>query len=107
MKDIIKTMSGWEDSDADSFMDYCNPGDFVDDDIVDYFLNVVPPVTFEAGFVQCGEAISHKPDPDKEGRYRATYATFVQEGDGWKFCGECFAGQTESRREKLKDGEVE
>ena len=48
--DGIRTMSGWEEYaegkvgiEAD-FGKYCKPGDFVSQDIYDYFLDILPPV---------------------------------------------------------------
>lgn len=92
-----KTRQGWEDSGLGNFDEYCQPGDTVDEAMVDYFRDVVPPATNRSNLVQCGEPHSHEPDPDKDGRFRATYSTFERQGSAWRFCGECFAGQTVNR----------
>ena len=72
------------------------PGDYVAQDIVDYFRDVLPPGSMWPGYLQVGEPYSHA--PDGAGKYRATYNTFVDVAAGvWKYCGHCFAGETEHR----------
>lgn len=93
----VKTMDGWRESGLPTFEDYCFPGDTVAEDIADYFLNVLPPVTNAAGLLQAGEEHSMEYDADS-GRYRATFVTFHRAGEGlWKFDGYCFRGSTENR----------
>ena len=71
-------------------------GDFVAKEIVDYFLIVLPPRNACPGYLQVGEPYNHV--PDGSGRCRATYNTFTEEAAGiWKYCGHCFAGETEHR----------
>ena len=89
----IKEQSDWK---ADFNEDF-QPGDFVDQDIVDYFRDVLPPRSMGPGYLQVGEPYSH--EPDKDGKYRATYNTFTNAAPGvWKYHGHCFAGETEHRR---------
>ena len=40
----VKTCEGWQASGLSSFEDYCFPGDRVDDDMVQHFVDSVPPV---------------------------------------------------------------
>lgn len=102
-KDPVKTYEGWEKSGLPTFEGYCFPGDKVDEAMVDHFANSVPPVTYEAGFVQAGEAFSD--EPDDNGQWRRTYTTFTiingeQDGAGrslWRYNGCCFKGQTDNR----------
>ena len=93
----LKTLDGWYTSGIDKFSDYCFPGDTVTEDIVDYYMNILPPVSMSYGYLQAGEAYSH--EEDDKGRFRATYTTFHRtntEGQ-WIFDGYCFMRETENR----------
>lgn len=91
------TMKMWEE--ARSWENVGVPGDTVDEEIVEQFLNCVPPASNRAGYMQCGEPYSHEPVEGKKW-YAPTYTTFAKTGeDGkWVYCGECFRGETEDRR---------
>lgn len=94
----VKTMESWYGSGL-NFDDYCFPGDVVGEDVVDYFVNVVPPVTLRYDCVQAGE--EHSYERDDSGKYRATYTTFHRTGDGrCRFDGYCFNGENKNRVEK-------
>lgn len=94
----IKTMESWYGSGL-NFEDYCFPGDTVGEYIVDYFVNVVPPVTLRYDCVQAGE--EHSCERDDDGKYQATYTTFHRTGDGrCRFDGYCFKGENQNRVEK-------
>lgn len=94
----VKTYEGWQESGLPTFEDYCKPGDTVDEAMVDYFMNCVPPVSMSSSCAQVGEAYNHVPD-DKN-RYRATYLTFVRlSSSQWRFAGYCYAGETTNRVE--------
>ena len=94
----VKTMESWYGSGL-NFDDYCFPGDTVGEDIVDYFVNVVSPVTLRYDCMQAGE--EHSCEPDGSGKYRATYTTFHRTGDGrCRFDGYCFKGENQNRVEK-------
>lgn len=94
----VKTMESWYRSGL-NFDDYCFPGDTVGEDIVDYFVNVVSPVTLRYDCMQAGE--EHSCEPDGSGKYRATYTTFHRTGDGrFRFDGYCFKGENQNRVEK-------
>lgn len=42
----VKSMDGWKEfQDGKDFTDYCNRGDYVSEDVYDYFLNILPPIT--------------------------------------------------------------
>lgn len=93
----IKTLDGWRASGISSFQDYCRPGDTVDETIVDYFLNSVPPHLMRSSCTQAGEPYSLEHDP-KTGKYRNTWTTFHREdGSLWRFDGACFTGEIENR----------
>ena len=90
----VKTRAGWTESGISNFMDYCSPGDEVDEALVDYFLNVVPPATHRTTFIQAGEPYSSA--LDDTGKYQAIYSTFSK-GSTWRYLGECFLNQTENK----------
>ena len=54
----LVTYADWEA--AGSFEKAASPGDAVEERIVDEFLNCLPPVRQERGFIQCGEPYSHE-----------------------------------------------
>lgn len=92
----VKTLYGWHRSGLPTFEDYCFPGDMVSQDIVDYFINSVPPALMRDTCAQAGEAYSSEPDED--GKHRNTYTTFHREPEGnWIFDGYCFFGSNENR----------
>lgn len=105
----VKTYEGWRASGLPTFEDYCFPGDKVDEAVVDHLANSVPPVTYQPGFVQAGEAFSD--EPDENGQWRRTYTTFTiinEELDDagralWLYRGCCFKGQ-DSNRVNRKSG---
>lgn len=91
----IKTMQEWEDS-RKSFTSFCQVGDLVDEEIVDYFINVLPPVTWNGSLVQCGEPYNHGGNP-KTGRWEAMYITFAKNDSGQLYyAGICFKNQREA-----------
>lgn len=89
----VKTMQMWNES-SKNFSEFAQDGDLVDEEIVMHFANCVPPRTYKAGMVQCGEPYSHR----KEG---ATYATFTFDspsekyGEVWKYHGNYLGGSLE------------
>ena len=66
----VKTLQGWFDSDTNSFDEYVKEGDKVAVDIVNYFIELLPPRSYKSGFFQIGEPYDHV----KEG---ARYGTFI------------------------------
>jgi len=94
LENQIKTMDMWNGSGL-SFDEFAMPGDKVDGEIVDYFLNVLPPITNQSCLMQCSEPCCHV--DDGEGHWRATYTTFAFEKGTWIYKGECFAGKTEHK----------
>lgn len=97
----IKTLDDWRKSGLRTWEDFCKPGELVTEDIVDEFVNSVPPVTLRNGIVQAGEAYSTQ--PDENGALKNTYITFTyldKDSAGrslWRFEGYCFVGQTNDR----------
>lgn len=94
---FIKTVECWKLSGIGTFEDYCRPGDLVDEEIVEYFVNSVPPHTLRGDCTQAGEPYSLEKDP-KTGKYRNTWTTFHREAGGmWRFDGACFTGENVHR----------
>lgn len=81
-----------------TFDECCDPGDTVDEKIVEHFMNCVPPASMEAGYLQCGEPHSHIADK-RNNKFRPTFATFILRDGKWMYCGNCFRGETENRTE--------
>lgn len=114
----VKTLRGWRESGLRTFEEYCFPGDKVDDDMVQYFVDSVPPILMLSSCTQGGEAYSF--EGDESGGHRATYITFHDLGGGyWQFDGYCFYRENvnrctrrsrleerieEARREALRNG---
>lgn len=88
-KCITKTMKDWHESKIGSFDQFCKPGDIVGQDIVDEFVNSLPPVTQHSNFVQTGEPYSHELDKE-DNKFKATYTTFEKEQGNWVYKGNCF-----------------
>lgn len=98
----IKTLEEWKESGKD-WDRFCEPGDLVGEDVYWHFLEALPPRSMGSGYLQMGEPHDSRLNP-KTGKYASTYMTFVRVEDGvWKYCGNCFAGETvdigEGRRE--------
>ena len=78
-------------------------GDYVDQELVDDLMDMLPPASMSARCSQIGEPHSHRQDPDT-GEWRATYATFKKVAGKypkgiWQYCGNCFRGETVERGE--------
>jgi len=86
----LVTMKMWEE--AGDFSKIAEPGDTVEESIVEQFMNSVPPVSLKPGYLQAGEPYDTVQDENEI--WRHTYTTFVQTNDGWVFSGYCFKGKT-------------
>ena len=76
----LKTLKGWEEH-GESWDKYCKPGELVDEDVYWHFLNVLPPRSMGAGYLQVGGAYDYSLNP-KTGKYASTYMTFVKVDNG-------------------------
>jgi len=83
-----KTRAGWRESRLDLDR-YLQVGDLVDEEMYDYFLNVLPPACYGDRLVQIGEPHDHV-------NGRATFATLKKTADGWVYCGHCYRRTTEN-----------
>lgn len=99
MSTEMKTLKGWcEFSDRtgkESIYDYLRVGDIVAEDIVDNFMNMLPPRAMSSGYLQIGETYSHVYDNSRA--LRPTYMTFAKCDGQWRFYGNCFAYETVDR----------
>jgi hypothetical protein len=86
----IKTYANWDRD----LSEYLQIGSIVDNEMVDYMVSVLPPVTLNGNMVQMGEPYSHR--VDETGKWRATWATFVKTEAGWAYAGHCFKGRYEN-----------
>lgn len=82
----MKTYKNWNGS----LSDYLQPGDVVDEAMADYFVEVMPPITFSGRLIQMGEPHHHVGE-------RAVYPTLEQTPQGWVYRGNCFYGETLAR----------
>lgn len=72
-------------------------GDYVSKDVVDDFMDCVPPACLRSDCSQMGEPYSTREDPDT-GKWRNTYLTFKRVAAGvWMYCGHCFRGENVER----------
>ena len=78
----IKTFANWQGS----LSEYLQIGDVVDEEMADYFLNVLPPACWRADLIQIGEPYSHV-------NGRATYATLRKQNGEWVYAGHCHRGE--------------
>lgn len=80
MSTEIKTLNGWTDfadrTGRTGIYDYLRKGDIVEENLVDYFMNVMPPRAMSYGYLQVGEPHSHVYDIGR--RLKATYMTFAE-----------------------------
>ena len=96
MSTEIKTLNGWTDfadrTGRTSIYDYLRKGDVVSEDLVDNFMNVLPPRAMSYGYLQMGEPYSHVYDIDH--RLRGIYLTFAKCDGRWRYYGNCFPWET-------------
>ena len=72
-------------------------GDYVEEAVVDYAMNIVFPACMRSDCSQVGEPYSHYIDPDT-GKLRPVFATFKHvTADKWQYCGHCFRGENVER----------
>lgn len=90
----MKKYKEWLKTDK-SLREFVEVGDAVDEAMVDYSLNVLPPRNYSHGYLQVGEPIGSCQDAD--GKWKETYVTFEKEGGTWYYRGCCFAGGTEHK----------
>ena len=95
----IKTLKGWHEfavtNKRNDWHDYCKPGDEIDEEAYDYFLDILPPRTMKRGYFQVGEPYDIV--KNETGVFEETYSTFCRRRDGARvryfYLGNCFAGK--------------
>ena len=99
MSTEIKTLKGWnefaERTGKYSWYDYARIGDIVDEAVIDYFINLLPPRAMSSNYLQIGEPFSHRYDLDR--RLRPLFATFAKMDGQWRYYGHCFVYETIDR----------
>lgn len=82
-------------------LDACEIGDYFTEDMVENFMNMLPPACMRSDCSQIGEPNSYR--IDENGKCRATYATFKKITEGiWEYCGDCFRGENVKRGTELQ-----
>ena len=85
----IKTFENWKGN----LYEYLEPGDTVEEKIVDYLINSLPPKAFNYAYVQGGGAITF----DTDGI--SLYMTFIKhKGNRWEYKGLCRGGEIKPRQ---------
>lgn len=87
---------------AGDFEKAAQPGDEVGVDVIQAFIDALPPATLAPNLMQAGEPYSYALDP-KTGYWRNTFTTFKREEGRWIYCGHCFRNKTEEPK-KFKEG---
>lgn len=82
----FKTGANWK-GDLNTYLQL---GDVVDMEMVDHFINVLPPAYMSSRLVQMGEPYSHV-------NGKATYPTLERMDGGWTYRGNCHRGDTHNR----------
>ncbi len=84
------------------YWEIMEPGSYVNREIADHMLNVLPPAYWTRNVIQLGEPYDHRPLPDDPEKYAPTYDTFVRVTDEvWEYRGHCFKGKTEESAKKV------
>jgi hypothetical protein len=95
----IKTMAGWGNN---KFRDYFKKGDEVDEDVYNYFLNILPPFSLRGGQGYYAGFQVSEPDSDGidvNGEMRALYSTFGAKNERYYYLGLNFKGEVDSKYE--------
>lgn len=81
-------------------LDACKIGSYFTEDMINSFMDMLPPACMRNDCSQIGEPVSHRSDDD--GKCRETYSTFKKIAeDIWEYCGDCFRGENERRGKEI------
>lgn len=97
-----KTYNGKEVIDKEHYfgLDAHEVGSYFTEDMVNDFMDMLPPACWRSDCSQIGEPTSHR--IDENGKAKATYATFKKIADDvWEYCGDCFRGENVKRGKEL------
>jgi hypothetical protein len=92
------TLSMWEET--GKFSDCANPGDYVEEAIVEEFTRNDPQEINQPGYVQCGTPFGF--EYNAKGLLRPTFTTFARLDGNWVFCGHCFRNEKADARDACK-----
>lgn len=96
MSTDIKTVDGWNEfadrAGKSGIYDYLKVGDVVAEDIVDNFMDIMPPRSMSYGYLQVGEPYDHVYDISRA--LRPIYMTFAMCNGHWRYYGNCFVWET-------------
>lgn len=94
----MKTFQQWTETNKhlDTFL---VPGDEVDDEMVDYFRDTLPPCIMKPDLIQLGEPYDHFRDENR--KQRGIYATLKKAEGKWIYVGLCFAGESEPAKHHI------
>ena len=72
-------------------------GTLVTEEVVQMFMNALPPACYRSSCAQIGEPYTHRQD-EVSGKWRPVFGTFRRVRDEvWEYRGNCFYGETEER----------
>lgn len=85
------------------YFDALEVGNYVENEVVDNFMDMLPPACWRSDCAQIGEPAEHMLDK-RDGKYKPTYSTFKRiEKDIWEYCGNCFRGENVQKGEKINE----
>lgn len=91
---IPKTLNSWLNCGIHNFFDFIYPGDAVDKELIDHYVNGMDGTVETENYLQAGKAISVMYD-DKSSVWPA-YVTFTKKDDGWYYVGICRQGDSQN-----------
>ena len=94
----MKTYQQWTETNK-HLNSFLMPGDDVDEEMANYFLNVLPPRTMKPDLIQIGEPNDEFRTED--GKIHLIYATLKKVENTWIYAGTCFAGKSEPARHHI------
>lgn len=83
------------------YFDALEIGDWVEEEIIDNFMDMLPPACMKLNCFQIGEPANHKID-ENTGDTKPVYGTFKYVAkDIWEYCGNCFRGENVERGKEI------
>ena len=93
----MKTYQDWNT--ASTLTSYLNPEDEIDQEMVNYFCEKLPPQTMTSTVIQIGEPYNHY--MDKSRKWHPVFPTIKRIKDQWIYKGLCFSGDTKQARHHI------
>lgn len=82
----MKTKTQWDESHQD-FTTFVQVGEQVDEEIVDYFIECLPPATMNSKCVQCGEPTRHIGNKPAYITFEKPPSAFILSNSEWIYTG--------------------